>query len=242
MEIISSILQSYSKFFSFSELVNELTEPSTWGIIITLILLEGLLSADNALVLAMMVKHLPEKEQKKALTFGIWGAYIFRFLAIGIGSYLIKIWWVKVIAAAYLLKMSVGYFVKSKHNDNKEVNAMNKGLWATVASVELMDIAFSIDSVAAAVAISDKVWALFIGAVFGILMMRGIAKIFVSAIEKIPELESGAYIIIAVIAIRMLFEIVHIEMPDFIFYTLLIGIFAGTFVIHNIKVKREQIG
>ncbi|MEH7120616.1 hypothetical protein V7128_24830, partial [Neobacillus vireti] len=61
------------------------TNPASWGVIGTLIILEGLLSADNALVLAVMVKHLPKKQQRKALFYGIFGAYFFRVVAIGIG-------------------------------------------------------------------------------------------------------------------------------------------------------------
>lgn len=240
MNIINTILNSYSDFFSLAELMKELSDPASWGIILTLIILEGLLSADNALVLAMMVKHLPEKEQKKALTFGIWGAYIFRFIAIGIGTYLIKIWWIKLIAAGYLLKISLDFFFKKKPEEHEEVNAFKKGFWATIATVELMDIAFSIDSVTAAFGVSNKVWVLFLGAIFGILMMRGIAKVFVSLIDNIPELEGGAYILIMVIALRMLLELIHIEIPDLIFYGLLVSIFGGTFIFHNIRERVQN--
>lgn len=240
MNIINSILNSYSNFFSLTELIKELSDPASWGVILTLIILEGLLSADNALVLAMMVKHLPEKEQKKALTFGIWGAYIFRFIAIGIGTYLIKIWWIKLIAAGYLLKMSLDFFFEKKPEEHEEVKTVKKGFWATIATVELMDIAFSIDSITAAFGVSNKVWVLFLGAIFGILMMRGIAKVFVSLIDKVPELEGGAYILIMVIAIKMLLELIHIEIPDSIFYGLLITIFGGTFIFHNIRKKKEN--
>lgn len=116
--MIQSIINNYSQFFSLSnfEGVFTLTGLST---ILLLILLEGLLSADNALVLAMMVKHLPEKQQKKALMYGIWGAYIFRFLVIGIGTYLIKFIWIKAIGAIYLLYLAFkGTFVVNKFNKN----------------------------------------------------------------------------------------------------------------------------
>lgn len=236
MNIIQSILENYSNFFSLHELIAELSNPSSLGIILTLIIMEGLLSADNALVLAMMVKHLPEKQQKKALTYGIWGAYLFRFIAIGLGTYLIKIWWVKLVGALYLLHMVYAHFRNKVQDDNINVEKVNsKGFWATIISVELMDIAFSIDSITASLGVSNKVWVLFLGAIFGILMMRGVAKIFVTLIERVPELEHGAYVLIAVIGIRMVLELVHIEIPEVIFYGLLVTIFGGTFVLHKIK-------
>lgn len=87
-----------------------LTDPVSWGLIGTLVVLEGLLSADNALVLAVMVKHLPEKQRKKALTYGLIGAYFFRFLFIGVGMLLIKFWWIKVLGAAYLAWLVIKHF------------------------------------------------------------------------------------------------------------------------------------
>jgi YkoY family integral membrane protein len=234
MNIIQQILGNYSNFFSLHELITELSKPSSWGIILTLIIMEGLLSADNALVLAMMVQPLPEKQQKKALIYGIWGAYLFRFIAIGLGTLLIKIWWIKLIGALYLLHMVYSHFT-NKEEQNYEIKTVKKGFWTTVATVELMDIAFSIDSITASLGISSKVWVLFLGAIFGILMMRGVAKIFVTLIEKVPELEHSAYFLIAVIGIRMVLELIHIEIPEAIFYGLLVTIFGGTFVLHRIK-------
>ena len=48
------------------------------GTVLTLVILEGLLSGDNALVLAVMVRHLPREQQKRALRYGIWGAFGFQ--------------------------------------------------------------------------------------------------------------------------------------------------------------------
>jgi YkoY family integral membrane protein len=235
MNIIQSILGNYGNFFSLHELIKELANPSSWGIILTLVIMEGLLSADNALVLATMVGHLPKKEQKHALMWGMGGAYLFRFIAIGVGTYLIKLWFVKLIGALYLLHMVYSFFKTKANKEEQDIKQVNKGLWATIASVELMDIAFSIDSVTASLGISDKVWVLFLGAILGILMMRGVAQIFVKLLEKIPELESSAYILIAIIGIRMILDLVHIEIPEVIFYGLLVSIFGGTFVLHKFK-------
>jgi YkoY family integral membrane protein len=238
MQFINDIISNYAQFFSTSNLAATLLSSSNWMIILSLIIMEGLLSADNALVLAMMVKHLPQKKRKKALIYGIWGAYIFRFLAIGIGTSLIKIWWVKLIAAAYLLNMSLGFFLGNKEEENNKIKAVKKGFWATVLTVELMDIAFSIDSVTAAFGIANQVWVLFLGAVLGILMMRGIAQIFVVLIEKVPELESGAYILIAIIGVKMLAEMFIIELPQYIFFGALVLVFSSVFVVHIFKAAR----
>lgn len=235
---MNTVLQTYGQFFSLANFEGVFT-LSNLMIILTLVIMEGLLSADNALVLAMMVKHLPEEQQKKALTYGIWGAYVFRFLAIGLGTLLMKIWWVKLVASLYLLKLSADFFFKKEdHSDESVAKAVGKGFWGTVVAIELMDIAFSIDSIASAFGLSSQVWVLFVGAIFGILMMRGVAKVFVELIEKVPELEGGAYVLIAVIGVKMGLEIFNIHVPQALFFALLVIIFGGTFGLHHFNKKK----
>lgn len=237
--MLQSIIDNYSQFFSLSNFEGIFT-VSGISTILLLMLLEGLLSADNALVLAMMVKHLPEKQQKKALMYGIWGAYLFRFLVIGIGTYLIKFTWIKAVGSLYLIYMAYkGLFGNSEEEDPDIAKVAKKGLWATVASVELMDIVFSIDSVTAALAVSDKLWVLFLGAIFGILMMRGVAQIFVVLIEKVPELEKTAYILIALIGFKLGVTLIGIEVPDMLFFAVLITVFLGTFVVSKFNKKEK---
>lgn len=75
-----------------------------------LVILEGLLSADNALVLAILVLGLPRKDQRKALRYGILGAFFFRIVAILLAVHLIQVSFVKLIGAAYLLWLSYSHF------------------------------------------------------------------------------------------------------------------------------------
>ena len=237
MNFFTGILNNYSNFFNLHVILTTLSDPANWMLIFTLIILEALLSSDNALVLAVMVRHLPQKQQKKALLYGIWGAYLFRFIAIGVGTFLIKIWWFKLLAAGYLLYMVWDYFRNKDENEDGINDSLQKGFWATVLSIELMDITFSIDSVTAAFGVSNEMWVLFLGAIFGILAMRGVAKIFVSLIEKVPELETSSYVLIAFIGIKMLLGLINLEIPNLVFFVLLIATFGTTLLIHNLKNK-----
>jgi len=249
MELINGILSTYASFFDLDMWIEVLSDPVNWGLIGTLIIIEGLLSADNALVLAVMVRHLPEKQRKKALFYGLIGAYFFRFLAIGVGVFLIKLWWVKVLGAAYLAWLAIQYFIeKSKGGGvEEEIEDMKaKGFlmrifgtfWGTVIAVELMDIAFSVDSVLAAFGVSEKVWVLLLGGMIGILMMRGIAGVFLKLIERVPELETTAYLLILLIAAKMLLSVVGFEISHVVFFIILIVMFALTFVVHAINNKK----
>ncbi|MDA1634554.1 TerC family protein [Bacillus cereus] len=246
MSILQGILDTYAQFFDLDMWIKVLQDPVSWGLIGTLVVLEGLLSADNALVLAVMVKHLPEEKRKKALFYGLIGAYVFRFIAIGIGMFLIKLAWVKVLGALYLAWLSVKYFIdKRKGNaEEEEAHGMNQNstlfrmfgvFWGTVAMVELMDIAFSVDSVLAAFGVSNEVWILLLGGMLGILMMRGIAGVFLKLLERIPELETTAYILILIIAVKMLLSVIHIEISHMLFFIILVVAFGATFILHYMK-------
>ena len=129
---ISGLFANYGQFFSWDALYAVVTDPVSWGIVFWLIILEGLLSCDNALVLAVVVSNLPKEQQKKALFYGIWGAYFFRFLAIGLGTYLIKFKWIQIFGAAYLLWMAGKYFwsLRNKNEeDGEETVARRGGFW-----------------------------------------------------------------------------------------------------------------
>lgn len=136
-----------------------------------------------------------------------------------------------------------------EEEDNKGINKngiliRTFGLfWGTVISVELMDIAFSVDSVLAAFGVSNQVWVLLLGGILGVLMMRGVAGVFLKLIDKIPELEATAYILILIIAVKMLLSVFEIHIDHVYFFGLLVLAFGATFIVHfRNKKKAEQQG
>lgn len=197
------------------------------AIIGNLILIESLLSVDNAAVLATMVMDLPQNQRSKALKFGIWGAYIFRGLAMTFAALLIKIWWLKPIGGLYLLYLVYDYW-KGKQTDIKEDDFVDKksnwlykittgsfgNFWATVAVVELMDIAFSIDNIFAAVAFSPNIILVCTGVFIGILAMRFIAQWFVKLMGKYNFLETSAFVVIAILGIKLTLSLYEQFFPD----------------------------
>src|SRR5262245_52023483 len=83
-----------------------------------LVFLEGLLSADNALVLAVMVRHLPRDQQRRVLFYGIWGAIGFRVIALSLSSILLNLWYCKVIGGLYLLYLAGSHFLWHRGEQN----------------------------------------------------------------------------------------------------------------------------
>src|SRR4051794_25014913 len=140
-----------------SRMVNDLLAnlPLILGTVVTLVFLEGLLSADNALVLAVMVRHLPKEERKRALRYGILGAFFFRFVALLLSTALLGFWHFKVVGGMYLLYLAISHFMSGEDDPHQPKSSrFGSGFWGTVVAVELADIAFSIDSILAAVAMA----------------------------------------------------------------------------------------
>lgn len=205
----------------FYELMSEIgSNPlSAIFLILNIILLEVVLSVDNAAVLATMVKDLPEKTQKKALTYGILGAYVFRGLALVFASFIIDIWWLKPIGGLYLLWMAFSYFKnKANVNDGGEDEGVQEAskswmykatvgwlgvFWSTVIAIEFMDIVFSIDNIFAVVAFSDNIILIIFGVFIGILAMRFVAQRFVKLMHKYPIMETSAFIVIGLLGFKL---------------------------------------
>jgi len=185
-------------------------------IIFNLILIESLLSVDNAAVLATMVMDLPPHQRGKALRYGILGAYFFRGLSLIFVSVLLELLFLKLLGGLYLLWLAWKYFhTKStpKEQDDllaKRENRIYKAtigklglFWSTVVLIEFMDLSFSIDNVFAAVAFTDNIYLICLGVFIGILAMRFAAQGFVKLMSKFPFLEGLAFIVISILGLKL---------------------------------------
>ncbi len=251
----------YAPFFDGNNWLHVLTSSNDWVIILTLILMECLLSVDNAVVLAAQTQVLPNRsEQRKSLVYGLWGAYLFRFIVIGIGTYLINFWEIKLLGSIYLFYLCIKFFYDQRHpqqaaEHEKEKKAeraahhKNKKpkkhvlslFWRTVVSIEAMDIVFSIDSVLAALAVSDNPVVVLIGGMIGILCMRGVAEIIIKLMDIIPELQPMAYVLIGIIALKLLLELppFNIEIPNAAFAAIVFSVLGLTIAFHFVRVKKH---
>jgi YkoY family integral membrane protein len=176
--------------------------------ILSLAILESLLSIDNAVVLAVVAKDLKPEDQKKALSYGIMGALVLRFLAILLASRLIQYEWVKVVGGAYLLWLAVHYFFLKRFKKEKQKKSYSS-LWKAVFAIELTDLVFAIDSILAAVAITTNIWIIMIGGAMGMVFIRFASTQMIKLLKRFPFLETFAYLLIAVVAIKVMLEGTH---------------------------------
>jgi len=215
-----------------------------------LVALEGLLSADNAMVLAVLVLGLPKAQQRKALRYGIFGAFAFRSVAILLAKFLIELGWVKLFGALYLLYLVYRHFgggVGSETRRTPPVAASWLGLtpfWSTVVKVELTDIVFAIDSILVAVAMSPKLWVILSGGILGIVMMRLVIGQLLALVQRYPPLVDGAFVIIAWVGIKLLVEYLHTEgyvafaIPKWLSLGLIVVIFAIALA-YSLKIEKR---
>ncbi|OXS75953.1 hypothetical protein B1B04_02855 [Lysinibacillus sp. KCTC 33748] len=196
-----------------------------WALLI-LIGLEGLLSADNALVLAVIAKHLPEEQKKRAINYGIILAIVFRIAALFAISFIANVWQIQAIGAAYLLYLGLKHVIKALFGkDNKNIHkddekeAAGKGFGPTVGKIALADLAFAIDSILAAVALAlglpdsplgnfggmdgAQFIVVVLGGIAGLVLIKFAATWFVQLLEKRPALEITAYAIVAWVGVKL---------------------------------------
>ena len=212
-----------------------------------LVVLEGLLSADNALVVAVMILGLPRVEQKRALRYGLVGAFVFRTIATLLAVYLIRLAWIKLLGGVYLLYLTYQHFFRSGDAEQRSKPKPARpwlglsALWGTILKVELVNIAFSVDSILVAVAMSSKTWVVLSGGLIGIVAMRVVISQLLAIVRRYPAIVDGAFVIIALVGAKLLLEYasamewIHLEIPKWVS----LGVIVVTFVAAYLYARRQ---
>ncbi|MBL9116444.1 MAG: hypothetical protein JNJ83_15670 [Verrucomicrobiaceae bacterium] len=188
------------------------------SVIAGLIVIEGLLSVDNALAIAAMASHLDERRRSIAMNIGYIGAYGFRILALIFASYLVGVDWVMWVGAGYLIWLMCAHFASQKEakgEDGEVADIHHRTFASTIMMISLMDLSLSVDNVVTAVGLShDNMTYVYIGVTIGIITLRLVAGIAVKLIEKYPILEHAAFILIGYVGMILVYEVIthhHLE-------------------------------
>lgn len=183
--------------------------------ILTLAGLEIVLSADNAIVLAALAQGLPQHLQKKALFYGIVGAFVLRFLAILSAAWIINFWFLQVLGGLYLLWLGLNNLTAKEGTTSSGCKTKVRSFWGVVIAIELTDLAFAVDSVLAAVGIipidqiQEKIWVVYLGAIIGLVAMRFAAVAVLNLLKKFPALITYAYVLVSWIGIKLILQGFH---------------------------------
>tara|TARA_B100000965_G_scaffold392576_1_gene402294 strand:+ start:417 stop:1139 length:723 start_codon:yes stop_codon:yes gene_type:complete len=207
--------------------------------------LELVLSADNAVALASITKNLNNLDlQKKALNIGIFIALILRIVVILTAQFFLNFWPVKLVGGVYLLSLSISkIFNINSYDSNKNQNNYNSNqnvsLLNVIAILAITDLAFSIDSITAAVAISDQFLLVITGAIIGVIALRFTSGLFIKWLELYTNLETAGYIAVATIGTKLIIQLIfyNIVIPEYIFFLVILSLFLWGFSSKQTDVK-----
>lgn len=213
---------------------------NTLVIVTSLVLLEGLLSFDNALVLATLVKHLDGAAKKKALTYGILGAFAFRSLSLFGLTTIIATPWVRAFGAGWLIVLALRHFLGGDKEKGMRRTLPPISLWRTILVIEVTDAMFSVDSIMASVGVSQKLWVILLGGVLGIVMMRYASILFIKLIDLFPNFEGTGFLLVLLIGIK-LFASIWVDVEAGTPYLMFWGVFILSLASGFLPVKEIEV-
>jgi YkoY family integral membrane protein len=199
----------------------ELRDLAVLGV---LVVLEGALSIDNALVLGLLARRVPEELRGRALSYGLIGALVLRLVAVAAAAYLLRWRVVRLLGGLLLLYVCVSYFLRSSRGERRvrkkggesETGPGADYFWPAVVQIELTDLTFAVDSILAAVALvgpapagsveHPKLWVVYLGGMLGVGLMRLAGYGIMRILDRFPRLETSAYVMVAIIGVKMLVE------------------------------------
>ncbi|WP_204140420.1 TerC family protein [Halomicronema sp. CCY15110] len=197
-----------------------------------LIALEAVLSADNAIALAAIAQGLEsEKQQQRALNVGLVAAFVLRMLLILTASWVLRYWQFEVAGAVYLLWLVYQHFTATEDDQHHHHGPRFASVWQAVPTIALTDLAFSLDSVTTAIALSRDVWIVLLGGSIGILTLRFMAQLFIRWLDEYEYLEDAGFITVAFVGIRLLLRVANDSWvpPQWLMILLIAGVFAWGF-------------
>ena len=199
--------------------------------------LELVLSADNAVALASITKNLNNLDlQKKALNIGILIALLLRILVILTAQFILNFWPVKLIGGIYLISLSISKFISINVNSSNDINEKNNNksensIVKVILLLSVTDLAFSIDSITAAVAISDQFLLVITGAIIGVIALRFTSGLFIKWLEIYINLEKAGYIAVGIIGVKLILQLILYKLfiPEYLFFLLMLFLFLWGF-------------
>lgn len=208
----------------------------TFFLLLILISLEALLSADNAIALAAISQSLKDaKLQRQALNIGLLVAYVLRMLLILTATWVIKFWQFELLGALYLLWLTLNYFTSPEDESESHHTLGYSSLWQVIPLIAITDLAFSLDSVTTAIAIADKIWLILLGGTIGVITLRFLAELFIRWLEEYTHLEDAGFITVGLVGIRLLIRVIEPDWvpPEWVMISIIFVLFIWGFSRRN---------
>ncbi len=206
--------------------------PQTFLILPVLVALEAVLSADNAIALAALTRGLRDpKLEQQALNIGLILAYVLRMGLILVASQVVNQWQFELAGAFYLLWLVYQHFTSEEDEDGEHSEPRFASLWQAIPTIALTDLAFSLDSVTTAIAVSNETWLVLLGGTIGIIALRFMTGLFMKWLGEYARLEDAGYVTVALVGFRLLLRVFNDSLvpPEWVMISAIAVIFAWGF-------------
>lgn len=206
--------------------------PNSILLIVVLAGLEAVLSADNAIALAALVQGIEDKKlQNQALNLGMVAAFVMRMLLIFTATWVVQYWQFELLGAGYLLWLAIQYFRSAADEDGPHHGPRFVNIWQAIPLIAVTDLAFSLDSVTTAIALSSERWVVITGGVIGIIMLRSLAGLFIRWLKEYVHLQDAGYVTVALVGLRLLVKVFNDQLvpPQWAMISVIALIFAWGF-------------
>ena len=215
-------------------------------VLIILVILEAVLSADNAIALAAIAQGLENKDlQRQALNLGLLVAYVLRMSLILVATWVTNYWQIQLLGGLYLLWLVFQYFTSKENEDHQHQGPRFASLWQAIPMIAFTDLAFSLDSVTTAIAVSKETWLVLTGATIGIIALRFLAGLFIRWLDEFIHLGNAGYFTVALVGLRLVVRAINPELvpPEWLMITVIGLLFIWGFskrVDHELQAESEQ--
>lgn len=213
----------------------------TLFLLVVLVAMEAVLSADNAIALAALTQTLQHPTlERRALNIGLGIAYVLRILLIASATWIVQFWQFELAGSLYLLWLAWRYFTTKQSKDNHHPT-QTQSLWRVIPLIALTDLAFSLDSVTTAIAISQELWLVILGGTIGVIALRFLAGLFIRWLQEFTHLEQAGYLAVALVGLRLLIRVVNPDLvpPEWVTIGLIAVLFAWGFS-HRIQASSRS--
>lgn len=208
-----------------------------------LVALEAVLSADNAIALAAIARGLESKTmQRNALNIGLVAAFILRIVLILTATWIINFWQFELLGALYLLWLVVQYFTSDADADEHHHGPRFMSVWQAIPMIALTDLAFSLDSVTTAIALSRETWLVVTGGMIGVITLRFMAGLFIQWLKDYEHLEDAGFITVGLVGLRLLIRVINPEFvpPEWIMVGAIAILFTWGFSKRSMSVESRE--
>ncbi|MCF4968994.1 TerC family protein [Nostoc sp. CMAA1605] len=201
-------------------------------VLLILVFLEAVLSADNAIALAAIAQGLDNKKlERQALNIGLVVAYVLRITLLLTATEVQKFWQFELLGAAYLLWLVFQHFTSAESENDHHHGPRFNSLWQAIPVIAFTDLAFSLDSVTTAIAVSQEKWLVLTGTTIGIITLRFMAGLFIRWLDEFENLEDAGYITVSLVGLRLLLKVINDDLvpPEWLMITAIALILAWGF-------------